>query len=92
MKLPKIGRVFVQVLNEFLYILKTSRDDHVFKQFKDEFLLFEIFMASEDIMAASQRTYYPWKFLECTKIHSKLEQNAADFRQFHAIFVQIFAF
>ena len=39
-KLPKIGRVFVQVLNEFLHILKTSMDDHVFKQFMDEFLLF----------------------------------------------------
>ena len=60
-KLPKIGRVFVQVLNEFLHILKTSMDDHVFKQFMYEFLLFWPlktlwqlpFLASEDIMAAS---------------------------------------
>ena len=39
-----------------------------------------------------RRSYHPWKTLECTKIHSNLNKNLANFRHFCLIFVQIFAF
>ena len=42
-------------MRDFIYEVESPwvNFDCVFKQFMDELLLFEIFMASEDIMAAS---------------------------------------
>ena len=84
-KLPKIGRVFVQVLNEFLYILKTSMDDHVFKQFMGEFLLFWPLKTLWQLLWTSSEVVLSMEIF-------RLYKNAAYFWQFRANFARTFAF
>ena len=78
-----------------MYVTKIDCDRD-FAHFLYTFLCFEFALTSKDIMAAFVNILgvhiIHENFFECTKIHSNMNKNAADFWQFRTIFAQNFAF